>query len=169
MSILDFFDVVKNNRSIRKYQDKMVETEKLERILEAARLAPSTMNRQPYQLFVITNKEILSKIESTCKQQWKAPLMIALVSSPKEAWVREDGEEYWKTDAAIAMNQVSLAAFVEGLGTCWIVEFKENAVKEILSVDSELRIPFLLSLGYPSDNKGAITNRKKIESLVRNV
>jgi nitroreductase len=169
VSILNFFEVIKNRRSIRKYQDKNVEREKLQKILEAARIAPSAMNRQPYQLFVVTNQDILSKIESACNQQWKAPIMIAVVCVPKEAWVRDDGEEFWKADAAIMMNQVSLAAFAEGLGTCWIAAFKENEVKEILGVDSASRIPFLSPLGYPAENKGPITNRKTIDSLVRYV
>jgi nitroreductase len=165
---LDFFEVIKNRRSIRKYQDKSVEKEKLQKVLEAARLAPSAMNRQPYQLFVVASKAVLAKVESACNQRWEAPIMIVMVSSPKEAWVREDGEEFWKADAAIAMNQVSLAAFAEGLGTCWIAAFKEKEVKEILGVDSDSRIPFLSPLGYPAENKGPIANRKTIESLVRN-
>jgi nitroreductase len=167
--ILDFFEAIKNRRSIRKYQDKSVEKEKLQKVLEAARLAPSAMNRQPYQLFVVASKAVLAKVESACNQRWEAPIMIVMVSSPKEAWVREDGEEFWKADAAIAMNQVSLAAFAEGLGTCWIAAFKENEVKEILGVDSDSRIPFLSPLGYPAENKGPIINRKPIESLVQNV
>ncbi len=169
MIILDFFEVIKNRRSIRKYQDKNVEKEKLQKILEAARLAPSAMNRQPYQLYVVSNKEILSRINSVCNQDWKAPIMIAMVAAPKEAWIRDDREEFWKADAAIAMNQVSLAAFAEGLGTCWIAAFKENEIKEILGVDSASRIPFLSPLGYPAENKGTITNRKTIDSLVRYV
>jgi nitroreductase len=169
VNILDFFEVIRNRRTTRKYQDKSVEKEKLQKILEAARLAPSAMNRQPYQLFVVSKKDVLSKINSACNQDWKAPIMIAMVSIPKEAWVRDDGEEYWKADAAIAMHQVSLAAFAEGLGTCWIAAFKENQVKEILGVDSDSRIPFLSPLGYPAENKGPITNRKTLESLIRNV
>jgi len=127
------------------------------------------MNRQPYQLIVVSKKDILSKINSACNQDWKAPIMIAMVSIPKEAWVRDDGEEYWKADAAIAMHQVSLAAFAEGLGTCWIAAFKEKEVKELLGVDSGSRIPFLSPLGYPAENKGPITNRKTLESLIHNV
>jgi nitroreductase len=167
--ILDFFEAIKNRRSIRKYQDKNVEKEKLHKILEAARLAPSAMNRQPYQLFVVTSKAVLGKVDSACNQRWEAPIMIVMVCSPKEAWVRDDGEEFWKADAAIAMNQVSLAAFAEGLGTCWIAAFKENAIKEILGIDSAYRVPFLSPLGYPAENKGPITNRKTIDSLVRYV
>ena len=169
MNILDFFEVIRNRRSIRKYQDKSVEKEKLQKILEAARLAPSAMNRQPYQLIVVSKKDVLSKINSACNQDWKAPIMIAMVSIPKEAWVRDEGEEYWKADAAIAMHQVSLAAYAEGLGTCWIAAFKEKEVKELLGVDSGSRIPFLSPLGYPAENKGPITNRKTLESLIHNV
>ena len=169
MSVLDFFEVVRNRRSIRKYQEKSVEKEKLERILEAARLAPSAMNRQPYQIFIVSNKEILSKISTVCNQDWKAPVMMVMVSIPKEAWVRDDGEEYWKADAAIAMHQVSLAAYAEGLGTCWIAAFKEKEVKEILGIDSDSRVAFLSPLGYPAENKGPITNRKTLESIIRNV
>jgi nitroreductase len=169
VSILDFFEVIRNRRSIRKYQDKNVEKEKLQRILEAARLAPSAMNRQPYQFFVVINKEILSKINSACNQVWKAPMMIAMVSNPKEAWARDDGEEYWKADAAIAMHQVSLAAYAEGLGTCWIAAFKEKEVKEILGVDFDSRVAFLSPLGYPAENKGPIRDRKTLESLLRNI
>ena len=69
MIILDFFEVIKNIRSIRRYQDKNVEKEKLQKVLEAARLAPSAMNRQPYQLYVVSNKEILSRINSVCNQE----------------------------------------------------------------------------------------------------
>ena len=69
MIILDFFEVIKNRRSIRKYQDKNVKKEKLQKVLEAARLAPSAMNRQPYQLYVVSNKEILSRINSVCNQE----------------------------------------------------------------------------------------------------
>lgn len=169
MSVLDFFEVVRNRRSIRKYKEKSVEKEKLERILEAARLAPSAMNRQPYQIFLVTNKEILSKISSVCNQDWKAPVMMVMVSIPKEAWVRDDGEEYWKADAAIALHQVSLAAYAEGLGTCWIAAFKEKEVKEILGIDFDSRVAFLSPLGYPAENKGPITNRKTLESIIRNV
>ena len=93
--------------------------------------------------------------------------MFAMVSAPKDAWVRDDGEEFWKADAAIAMNHVSLAAFAEGLGTCWIAAFKEKEVKEILGIASDSRVVFLSPLGYPAEIKGPITNRKNLDSLVR--
>jgi len=164
---MDFFEVVRNRRSIRKYQERNVEKEKLQKILEAARLAPSAMNRQPYKLIVVSKKEIMSRINSACNQNWRAPIMIVLVSTPKDAWVRDDGEEYWKADASVAMHQVSLAAYAENLGTCWIVAFKEKEVKEVLGIDSDSRIAFLSPLGYPAESKGPINKRKPLESLVQ--
>jgi nitroreductase len=92
--------------------------------------------------------------------------MIAVVAQPIDAWVRGDGEEYWKTDTAILLHNVSLAAFAEGLGTCWIAAFDEKKVKEILSLGSDSRVLFLSPLGYSSENKGPIRNRKKLEALV---
>ena len=164
---LNFFELVKNIRSIRKYKEQEVEKEKIQKIIEAARLAPSAMNRQPYLLFVITKKDAITRISSACNQEWKAPIMIAIVCNPKQAWVREDGEEYWKTDAAIAMHQISLAAYAEGLGTCWIAAFNEKQMKKILNVSSDSRVAFLSPLGYPSEKKVPIQNRKPIDSLVR--
>ena len=164
---MDFFDVVENRRSIRKYLEKEVEKEKLQKILEVARLSPSAKNLQPYQIFVVATKDLKSKIYSACNQEWKAPIMIAVVCNPKQAWVRDDGEEYWKTDAAVAMHQISLAAWAEGLGTCWIAAFKENQVKEILGVPSDSRVAFLSPLGYPAEMKGPIEKRKSLDSLVR--
>jgi nitroreductase len=163
---LEFFDVIMNRRSIRKYEEKSVEKEKLQRILEAARLAPSAMNRQPYKLYVLSDTEILSKINSACNQSWKAPVMIAMVSFPKDGWVRDDGEDYWKVDAAIAINQLSLAAYAEGLGTCLVAAFKESLVKEILELSSDSRVLFLLPLGYPAEEKKSVRNRKTFSSLV---
>ena len=164
---MDLFETIRNRRSIRKYNDKSVEKEKVQKILEAARLAPSAMNRQPYKILVVSKKEILSKINSACNQKWKAPIMLVMVSIPKEAWFRDDGEEYWKADAAVAMHQISLAAYAEGLGTCWIAAFEEKDIRKILEIDSDLRVVFLSPLGYPAENKGPITKRKEIDTLVR--
>jgi nitroreductase len=163
---LDFYEVIKSRRSIRKYSEKNIEKEKLQRILEAARLAPSAMNRQPYKFYVISDKEVISKISSACNQNWTAPVMIALVCYPKEAWVRADGEDYWKVDASLAINQLSLAAHAEGLATCLVAAFKENEVKEILKLSLDSRVLLLLPLGYPAEEKVPVRNRKTLNSMV---
>ena len=136
------------------------------KVLEAARLAPSAMNRQPYGFVVIENKETLDKLSSACNQTWDSPMMIAICAFPKEAWVREDGEEYWKVDAAAAMSNIALQAYAEGLGTCWIVAFQEQKVKEILGINADFSVLALTPLGYPAEKKGPVTKRKSIDELV---
>ncbi len=163
---MEIFEAIKRRRSIRKYEQKAVEKEKLSKVLEAARLAPSAMNMQPYAFVVTSDSETIEKISSACNQEWDAPTIIVVCAFPEEAWVRDDGEEYWKADAAIAMNNMSLQACAEGLGTCWIVAFKEEKVKDILGIGAEARVVAMTPLGYPAEKKGPVTKRKTIDELV---
>jgi len=164
--LVEVFEAIKRRRSIRKYEQKVVEKEKLLTVLEAARLAPSAMNRQPYAFIVIKEKENIDKLSSACNQEWNSPIMIVVCAFPEKAWVRNDGEEYWKADAAIAMNNISLQACNEGLGTCWIAAFKEEKIKEILEIKPEAKVLAMTPLGYPAEKKGPVTNRKTIDELV---
>jgi nitroreductase len=163
---LEIFEAIKRRRSIRKYEQKVVEKEKTSKVLEAARLAPSAMNRQPYAFVVTSDNETIEKLSSACNQEWDAPTIIVVCAFPEEAWVRDDGEEYWKADAAIAMNNMSLQACAEGLGTCWIAAFKEEKIKDILGIGPEARVVAMTPLGYPAEKKGPVTNRKTIDELV---
>jgi nitroreductase len=163
---LEVFEAIKRRRSIRKYEEKVVEKEKLLTVLEAARLAPSAMNRQPYAFVVIKEKETIEKLSSACNQEWIAPTIIVVCAFPEKAWIRDDGEKYWKADAAIAMNNISLQACNEGLGTCWIAAFKEEKIKEILEIKPEAKVLAMTPLGYPAEKKGPVTNRKTIDELV---
>jgi len=164
--LVEVFEAIKRRRSIRKYEQKVVEKEKLLTVLEAARLAPSAMNRQPYAFVIIKEKENIDKLSSACNQEWNSPIMIVVCAFPEKAWVRDDGEEYWKADAAIAMNNISLQACNEGLGTCWIAAFKEEKIKEILEIKPEAKVLAMTPLGYPAEKKGPVTNRKTIDELV---
>ena len=164
---MDVFEAIRTRRSIRKFMEKPVEKQKLSKILEAVRLAPSAMDRQPYNLIVVTDGQTKEKLSSACNQEWTAPVMIVVCAFPYESWVREDGEEYWKADAAITMHSLSLAAVGEGLGTCWIAAFKEEKVRRILGIPSEVRVMAMTPLGYPAEKKGPPTKRKTLEELIR--
>ena len=166
MLFLEVFEAIKKRRSIRKYEQTVVEKEKLLNVLEAARLAPSAMNRQPYAFVVTKEKETIEKLSSASNQEWVAPIIIVVCAFPEEAWVRDDGEEYWKADAAVAMNNISLQACTEGLGTCWIVAFKEEKIKAILGINPEARVVAMTPLGYPAEKKGPVTKRKTLDELV---
>ena len=163
---LEVFDAIMRRRSIRKYSQKVVDNEKLLKVLEAARLAPSAMNRQPYAFVVARERETIEKLSSACNQEWVAPIIIVAFAIPSEAWVRDDGEEYWKADTAIAMNNISLQACSEGLGTCWIAAFNEEKIKEILKIKPEARVFAMTPLGYPAETKGPVTKRKTLDEIV---
>jgi nitroreductase len=163
---LEVFEAIKKRRSIRKYERKVVEKEKLLNVLEAARLSPSAMNRQPYAFVVTREKVTIERLSSASNQEWVAPIIIVVCAFPEEAWVRDDGEEYWKADAAVAMNNMSLLACAEGLGTCWIAAFEEEKVKAILGIKSEARVVAMTPLGYPAEKKGPVTKRKGLDELV---
>lgn len=165
---MDFFEVVRKRRSIRAYKPDPVEEEKLMKVLEAARLAPSAANRQPWHFIVVRDPEIKEKLGKAYPRDWfvKAPVIIVACADPAAAWRRKDGEEYWKVDVAIAMEHLVLAATNEGLGTCWIAAFDEKAAKEALGIPEHVRVVAMTPLGYPAEEKGPVTERKTLDQFV---
>ena len=165
---MNISDAIRTRRSIRKYLNKPVEREKLSKILEAARLSPSAANRQPWRFIVVTDQKIKEELRAAYDEDWfvSAPVIIVGCALPSEAWVRSDGEEYWKVDLAIAMQNLILEAWELGLGTCWIGAFREDEVKRILGIPDEVRVVALAPLGYPAEEKGPVTKRKPLEEIV---
>lgn len=168
MSILE---ILKKRRSIRKYKIKNVEKGKILKLLEAARLGPSAANRQPCQFIVVTTKEAREKLKESYNENWfvNAPVIIVGCVNPKEAWRRRQGmrvEEYWKVDAAIAMQNLILAATEEGLGTCWIANFDEKAAKNALEIPKAIRVVAMTPLGYPDEEKELVSDRKPLDQFV---
>jgi nitroreductase len=159
---MDVVSVIRTRRSIRKYKSKQIEKDKIERILEAGRLSPSAANIQPWHFIIVTDSELRSKLREAYSSDWfvNAPAILIVCANPNEAWCRSDGEEYWKVDAAIAMQSMILQAWEEGLGTCWIAAFKESPVKKILSIPENIRVVAMTPIGYPDQEKGEVVNRK---------
>ena len=165
---LDVFEAARTRRSIRKYQEKPVETEKLMKILEAARLSPSANNNQPWHFIAVTDETVRKKLLPAYNSAWfvNAPAIIVACATPSKGWSRQDGEDYWKVDVAIAMQTMVLVAHELGLGTCWIAAFKENKVKEALGIPKEVRVIAMTPVGYPAEQKGPVTKRKTENEIV---
>jgi nitroreductase len=153
-------DVVKKRRSFRSFDEKSVEEEKLEQVLEAGRLSPSAMNNQPWTFIVVSDPATKSGLNEAMNQTWNPAILVVGCAHPGEAWVRDDGEEYWKVDVAIAMQSMCLVASDLGLATCWICAFDEDQVKSLLDIPDEVRVVSLMALGYSSMKKGKVTKRK---------
>ncbi len=149
---MNVFEAIKTRRSVREYQEKEVEKEKLQRILEAGRLAPSAKNIQEWRFVVVRNKETRQKLAQAARNQSfvaQAPVCIVGCATITD-FRMTSGQKAYPIDVAIAIDHMTLVAMEESLGTCWIGSFFEDQVKEILDIPEDVRVVTLLSLGYPS-------------------
>jgi nitroreductase len=167
---MNFYEVIKKRCSIRSYKPNPVEEEKLNRILEAARMAPSAANRQPICFVIIKDEKTKQQLKRVYDEKWfyTAPIIVCVCSIPEKAWIRSDGRNYADIDAAIAMDHLILAATDEGLATCWVAAFKVSILKSILKLPPGLEPLAMTPIGYPQDIPEP-TYRKPIEEIVKNI
>ncbi len=164
---MDFLDLAKSRYAARSYQSRPVEQEKLDRILEAVRLAPSGSNRQPWRFIVVRDVETRRCLVDACAQQRfiaEAPVVIAGVGLMPER-IMSCGVPGDPVDLAIALSHLALAAAAEGLGTCWIGAFDQDGVRRVLGVPVTARVIGLMTLGYAADKPRA-KNRKPLSEIV---
>jgi nitroreductase len=147
---MEFMDVVRRRRSIRKYKAEKVPDEKLANILEATRLAPSGSNRQPWKFIVVRDREKKAKLAEACnKQLWISDADIAVVG----CWLPMAGidEMRLRRDVTIALEHLVLAATNEGLGACWVGAFNAESIKSILGIPEDVGINAIVPIGYPAE------------------
>ena len=165
---MDVMEAIKKRYSVRSYQDHVVETEKLESILEAARLAPSANNKQEWRFIVVQDKNIRQRLMQAAKDQvfvGQAPVVIACCAKT-DRHVMTCGQQCYPIDVAIAIEHMALKATEERLGTCWIGAFYEDRVKEILGIPQEIRVVQLLALGYPVKLRPNPKDRLRLKEIV---
>lgn len=165
---MELLELMKNRYSVRKYKSDEVEEEKLNGVLEAARLAPTAVNKQPFQLIVIRTKCREDELHRIYPAKWfvEAPLVICACTQADDGWTRRDGKNYSEVDTTIAMDHLILAAANLGLGTCWIAAFNLKAAREVLDIPDDVLPLIFTPLGYPDVEPGVKT-RKKLEELIR--
>jgi len=153
-------DLIKHRKSVRDFLDRPVEREKIMMCLEAARLAPSECNSQPWKFIVVDDRELKNKlceaafggiysINSFCK---KAPVIVVIISEKSKFIARVGGmfrgTKYYLIDIGIAGEHFVLQAEDLGMGTCWIGWFNEGGVKSVLNLPRHKKIDILIALGY---------------------
>lgn len=154
--------VITSRRSIRKYKPERVSQATLERILEAGRLAPSADNVQPWHFIVVTDLETKDKLST---RRWNSFVRDSAFTVIGCAHAGTIHSRKWSTiDTAIALQNMVIAAWSLGVGSCWIGDFKEAEVKRILAVPRDWRIVALISFGYP-DEKPSMTPRKPMKEI----
>ena len=165
---MEFSELIKKRYSVRAYKPNPVEDEVLNQVLEAARLAPTAANRQPFQLIVIHTAGREAELKRIYPRDWfvEAPLVICICGIPAQGWTRRDGKNYTDVDVAIAMDHLILAAASLGLGTCWIAAFDPTAAREVLGLPDGVGPVAFTPLGYPADRPKR-KKRKPLSELVR--
>ena len=144
-------EAIEKRRSIRDYDDRSVPEEKLNRVLEAARLSPSASNRQDRKFVVVRDEACRRRLAEAAFGQVhvaQAPIVIAAVST-RPRYVMACGVPSSPVDLAIAVDHMTLAAVDEGLGTCWIGAFYQDKVRSLLEIPEEHTVVALLTLGFP--------------------
>jgi nitroreductase len=163
---MELSETIKKRYSCRVYQDRPVETEKLDKILDAARLAPSAKNFQDWRFVVVANKQTRAELSVAAANQGfvaQAPVVIACCSTINY-WML-CGQPTGSIDVAIAMEHIALAATSLGLATCWIGSFCADEVRRVLQIPTHIHVVELLTLGWPAD-KQPEPKRLPLEAIV---
>jgi nitroreductase len=150
---MEVYEAIRARHSVRSYRDRPVEPAKLNRVLEAAHLAPSARNDQEWRFVVVSDqakKEALATEASSQHFMLEAPLIIAACAQT-DGRVMGCGQLAYPIDVAIALDHLTLAAVAEGLGTCWIGSFDPARVRRILGIPPEVQVVELMLLGYPRE------------------
>lgn len=164
---MEYFELIQKRHSVRSYKSDMVEEEKLNKILEAAIVAPSASNRQAYKIVVIRTKDHEDELNKIYSRPFftQAPIVLGIFSIPEKNWVRSDGKNYSDVDSSIVMDHVILAATALGLGSCWVANFDSAAAREVIGLGEGYEPIAFTPIGYAevSDFK---KNRKSLEEIV---
>jgi nitroreductase len=163
---MSLMDIIQKRYSCRSYMEKEIEQEKLDKIFEAARLAPSAKNFQDWRFIVVTCKEVKAKVAA---QTNRAPLFekagAIIVACSNKDYVMRCGQAVGPIDVSIALEHISLQAAELGLATCWIGSFDAENVKKILKIPHDVTIIELMALGYPAE-QGKQNTRLTIEDIL---
>jgi nitroreductase len=148
--IMDFYDVIKNRRSIRSYKSDPIPEESIQRIAEAVYFAPSACNMKPWQIKLVTDPELRAKIAENYTQPWlaKAPAIAVIIGNDEKCWKRLEGDPIVQVDIAIAMEHLVLAATAEGLATCWICAFEIEKMNAAMGVEAPWNVLAITPVGY---------------------
>lgn len=148
---MDFINIAKQRSSVRSYMDKKVEADKLEKILEAAHVAPTAANLQPVRLIAVQSEEGLAKIGKGANI-YGAPLAIIVCADHNKAWVRPfDKKHSGDIDASILTDHMMLQATELGLGSVWVCYFQPDIIRKEFSLPSNLEPVNILVIGYSND------------------
>ncbi len=151
-------------KSVRSFSSKKIDKVTILKLLNAARLAPSAVNYQPWRFFICSTIEIKQRIAESYPRKWfeSAPLYIVACTDKSQSWKRSsDNKDHGNIDVAIAVTHLMLKATELGLGTCWVCNFDANILKEALNLDNLLEPVAIIPIGFPTEDDSIETDQPK--------
>jgi nitroreductase len=174
---MSFLDLAQKRRSVRRYEQRPVERAKLDRALEAARLAPSACNAQPWHFVVVDEPVLRARVAAETsgvlvrfnRFALEAPVIVVCIAEESAIVPRVGGalknRRYSVMDVAIAAEHFCLQAAEEGVGTCMLGWFNEAPIKRLLGIPERCEVLLVIAVGYPRENQPARRGRKKIAKI----
>ena len=179
MKAADFLKLVQKRQSVRGYSPQPVEKDKIEQCLEAARLAPSACNAQPWTFIVVDDAHLKNQLADLTADRWlplnhwtkQAPVHVVIVVESANLTARMGAKikkrDFSWIDLGIAAEHFCLQAAAQGLGSCMLGWFKEGKVRDLLNIPSAKRVGLIITLGYPADTQIRPKARKEMAKMVR--
>lgn len=156
---MEFMKLVAERYSVRKFEKKPLENEVIERILEAARIAPTGCNYQPQRILVINNEETLARLKECTRCHFDAPCAMLVCYNKDECWTRPyDGAQSGIVDASIVTTHMMLEAWELGVGSTWVMHFNPFKMREEFAIPENIEPVALLVMGYPAPD--AVPNER---------
>lgn len=150
---MDFLEFAKSRYSVRKYSQRDVEDSKIEKILQAAAVAPTAMNNQPQKIYVVKSKEALEKMSKCTACSFGAPIIfICGYDTSLESFDIDMDDHRGQIDIDIVQTHMMLQATELGLGTCWVKRFDPRAVREAFNIPRNIKLSSIMPCGYPADD-----------------
>ena len=150
---MDFITLIQNRYSCRAFAKKEIEQDKVDRILEAGRIAPTAANRQPVHVWAVFGSEALNAIKGCTRSNYGAPLIMVVGCRPVDAWVRRyDGKNGAEVDASIIATYLMLAAENEGLATLWVGSFDPVSLAKVLPGSEGYELIAMINVGYATED-----------------
>ena len=166
----EFYNTLISRNSIRSYQDKEIEEEKRQLLLETLRQSQSAANKQPWNFILLKKGEARREFEELLhRDSFKdAPLIIVACADPDSGWERKyDGEKYAVVDVTIAVTDMIAVANSLGLGTCWIASFDPVKTKEVLGIPDNIVPVGIITIGYSDEGEKSWDKpRKSLEEII---
>lgn len=150
---MEFQELAAQRYSVRKFADRPVEKEVMEKILAVGHLAPTGCNYQPQRILVMQSQEALEKLKVCTKCHFHAPAAVLVCYNKEECWTRKyDGKQSGEVDASIVTTHMMLAAWELGVGSTWVMHFDPFAMREQFAIPEQIEPVALLVMGYPAED-----------------